>query len=66
MKNFSFGRTDGQKGVTTYTRTFFRKFGYNNTDNPLERNVIFGSENALAQLNMTVIFVMAKVRASNL
>ena len=37
-----------------------------NTDNPLERNMILGSESALAQLNLSVIFVMARVRASNL
>ena len=37
-----------------------------NTDYPFERNMIFGSESALAQLNLSLIFVMARVRASNL
>ena len=37
-----------------------------NTDNPLERNMIYGSESALVQLNLSVIFVMARVRESSL
>ena len=41
-------------------------YNLDNTDNPLERNMIYGSESALAQLNLSVIFVMARVRMSSL
>ena len=41
-------------------------FGGIYLNNDVLENMIFGSESALAQLDLSVIFVMARDRASNL